>query len=1003
MAGSSQQLLAGNFSVFPPQAAQLDLDQEQSIPFNFKITDVRDISKRGAGHTFEWELPGTEINNQFFGGLHDINADFSQFNPNIRTQCKYILDGDEILNGYLQLKSIFRNHAGNIRYKVTLYDLTSDFFQRIRGKFLKDLDISKLNHILNIDNVKNSWDTDWDKNHLGVSGAADGDNGGYFYPLLNDDNYIQPRPIEHFQPSIYFKRLLNELVKQAHPNYPAQEYTWSGDLKNDTNFEREGLPYTGDKPTVSEAVANSKKTFVGRGSNIIITAHSFQSGQVSLIVNDIPLDDESTIPFNDDNGLWSGALFTAPATGLYKFDLNIGLDVEVDYAVNTTISGFTPVTKEIVHTCRAAVVVKDLGGNNVNPVTFELFGSHEPYPISFEPGNNAPSISTDQGEFSTYLTDMSAGSKVGAGLNTNLPNATGTLAGAEQDGAIFMQAGWTARLILQVSADAITIQGTNSSGSAGVGINEVRYIVQQGSSFRSQKFKHSYSDGQLLNMADFIDPNLKQKDLLDDLVNRKNCIIYTNPDNENDIVFDFRDEFYDRGPTLDLTQQIDNGTLDEIRPIGELQSEEIVITYKKGDDLYNKDYEQKANGDTYGQQKIQFGNEFVKGTKRIESPFMPTPFIRIPLIILPGTGFPQGYGSFVIVPSIKANEAKTKPRVLYMKKNLLLDDVSIDQDGTVVKFQIEHKDLTGALITETITGYPYAGHYDHPINTTIDINPGSVPFVLAEMPSIAGAPWEPTPNNEYYRRWQNTIEQLAEGRLRKSKAYIKPNQMRFIRNNPNTKIFIENTYYFINKILFEGNQNLRKLATLELITVEGSLNLPLVNNTFNGSYQDEVNTKIPPGNNQNDNPNTKPPIESGNTVGKDNEQINLKGRNNTVGSNTKNVDITGDSNAVQTGAKNVVIQNGNKNYVDANNVTIRNSDNNIVTTDGVTIDGNTIIYNGVAELLFNKVDGGLNELRSPGAISDKNLIGGNEDELADPFAAGNIKKIDSQTGNNKTV
>lgn len=1001
---STQELYAGDYTVFPPEVTLLDLIGDVSIPSEFKVADVRDIEKRGSGFTQEWVLPGTPINNQFFGGLHDINADFTAFNPNVRTQCKFLLDGEEIIDGYLQLKSINRNKNGDITYTVTLFDLTGGFFQSIRGKKVRDIDLTKLDHILNLANVKNSWDTTWDKNHLGVAGAGDGDNGGYFYPLLQDDYAIQPRPIEHFQQSIYYKRVLDEMIKQAHPNYPTEEYTWSGDLFDDVDFEREGLPYNGDSPKVSEAIANSKTMFVGRGSDILMKTHMNADGSLGDTTVAIALDDEATAPFDDSNNLWDGSEFVAPSTGLYKFAINFGIDVEVDYLANSGAAGYDPVDREIKHRSILNVEVRDGGGNLVNPNIFNFFGFHAPYGMTFEPGNNVPSLGAELNRYSSKLTDMSTGAHTDT-LSIGLPNASDEVPGIEEAGSIYMQAGWTVKLSLFMSADTVKKWGTTTFGGIGTGmrVTEVRYKIKEGSSFKSHKFQNSYADGELLNTSDFIDKNLTQRNLLADLVARKNCIIYTNPANENDIKFDYRDEFFSRGITIDMTELIEEAVEDKITMIGELQNEEIILSYKKSGDIYNKEYIEKSDGDIYGQQRVIFGNEFVKGVKRIESPFEPTPFVRIGLGII--NVFPTpNHESTALVPAIKVNAPKIGPRVLHMKKGLLTDDVSVAQDGTVVKFQIQYKDVNGALQIDEITGYPYAGHYDHPINPTLDINFGVLPFVLAEMPLNAGNQWQPTPNTESARRWTNTLEQIAEGRMRTSKVRIVPSLMHLIRNNPNANVFIENTYYYINKVLFEANQNLTKLAVIELITVEDSLKLPLDTPNFGGTFQDFKGDDHNSGTNPNDNPNTKPEVFRGNTTGKNNKRLEVKGAGNIVGSDTEGTKISGDGNFINSGTKNAVIENGNNNQIYADNVTIKNADNLVVTTDGVSIDGNTITLDGKTEILFNKIDGGQNELRNENATSEINKVEGAVDGLSDPFNTNSIfNKIDSDTGITKEI
>ena len=102
-----QKLIAGT--------TQLDLIGNISIPLDFKIAEIRDILKRDGNTSKRIKLPGTKTNNKFFGRTFDITADYSQFNPNIKTTCKFILDGDEMINGFLQLEKIDANDKGDVQ------------------------------------------------------------------------------------------------------------------------------------------------------------------------------------------------------------------------------------------------------------------------------------------------------------------------------------------------------------------------------------------------------------------------------------------------------------------------------------------------------------------------------------------------------------------------------------------------------------------------------------------------------------------------------------------------------------------------------------------------------------------------------------------------------------------------------------------------------------------------------------------------------------------------
>ena len=192
-----------------------------------------------------------------------------------------------------------------------------------------------------------------------------------------------------------------------------------------------------------------------------------------------------------------------------------------------------------------------------------------------------------------------------------------------------------------------------------------------------------------------------------DIIARYNCFVYQNPEDENDIVFNIRDEFYNSGTVLDWTNKKDYNTKDKIKLISELQSEEMILTYSAAEDDTNKGYTDTiGDKNIYGQFEYHFGSEFVKGKKMIKSPFVPTP-----LLWHPQNG--------AIVPAINSIQPVKGMRLLYKG--------GVIEVGTV-SWNWQYRTTANALTTATQSGYPYAGHYDNPKNPTIDINFGILPF-----------------------------------------------------------------------------------------------------------------------------------------------------------------------------------------------------------------------------------------------------------------------------------
>lgn len=986
MSESRQQLIVGNFEPTPPLVTRLDMREDLSFPIKFKVSEIRDLKKRQGAHSPQAiTLPGTEVNNRFFGGLYDIGADFTIFNPNQKVDCKLIIDGQEEINGFLQLKEVRTNRHGDTVYDITVFDQVSSFYRQIKDKKVIDIDFSDLDHTLNLTSLQSSWSGTWDVE-------------GFFYPYMKDVDTSGVRKIEKFQPAIYEKLILDRMIEQAHPDYPLRSFTWSGTLKANSTFEREIIPYSGDKPTVDEATANSKFFYAGLTLSTLISDlnPAPSSGIMSSFSthSPLPFDDETTAPFDDSNNIYAGNIMTAPIDGIYKFDCNLGIGATVDY----TTSGSDDKPSELRFSLIGGLEIRDGVGNLVNPITLSNQGINKPYEIYSQPGDNEHSTLQQGSVFSVKMTTTSDGSHTLATVAA-LPNVTGDFQGEEEGGGIFMLSGWTARINFRYQTT-----GHRFIGETGINpnltIDRIRIFLRAGSTFRSQKIQSGYVANQTIEMNNLIDANLKQKDILEDIIARYNCYIYTNPDDENDIVFDMRDDFYASGPVLDWTNKRTNKNQEKIVMIGELQNAEFFFSYKKASDAINKTYSDLTNQEIYGQFKFLFSNEFVKGQKKVQTPFEPTPFVRQVLDIV---GTSPNY-SEAIVPAINVTEPKTGFRVLYARQNLLTDDVSVDQDGSeVVKWILKSKSPTTGLTTLTdIVGYPYAGHYDHPINPTVSLNFGNPKVVLAEMPTSLAGTWTPTANTLFQLNWRNTMQQIARGQMLIDEFDLTPEDISRIRRNPNAKIFVENQYYFINQVIFEGNQNLTKLARVELITVEGDINLPSGAIGFNGSFSDSpIDAKNPPDKDEGSSNNSAELI--GNTAGRNTQNNSTRGQGNNTGSGTKNVTIIGNNNTVDSNFENVVIENGDNNYVKASNVTIKNRSGITVETEGIKIDGNSITINGKTATLFNKVDGGFNVLRNPFSKFNENLIEGGKNQVQDPFSETVINKIDSDDGINNII
>ena len=148
---------------------------EVSIKANYSAVEIQDVTKRKAESTQTFSLPFTENNNLVFGHFYNINASTGAFDVNVRMPAVILVDGIEVLEGYLQLMKV--NNSTEV-YDVTVYGQLGNIIKSIEGKKLNDIDFSEFNHVFNRANIYNSWN-----NAIEYTDSSTGDE--ILYPIID--------------------------------------------------------------------------------------------------------------------------------------------------------------------------------------------------------------------------------------------------------------------------------------------------------------------------------------------------------------------------------------------------------------------------------------------------------------------------------------------------------------------------------------------------------------------------------------------------------------------------------------------------------------------------------------------------------------------------------------------------------------------------------------------------------------------------------------------------
>lgn len=936
-------------------SAFLDIDTNIGFGVTYEIDDIRTPEKKNSNHSKNIILLGTKSNNVLMGHLYDINTDFTYFNPNIKVNAQIIIDSSVVIKGYMQLKGVDVNkntdlQGNKIQYKVIINSESIDLFSAIKDTDLSVLDFSEFDHTLTVSAVTHSWT------------ANTTFESGYVYPSL--DNGETDYKTQHFFPAIYEKAYLIEMAK-------VQGFSIGGSFMDNTFFDKEIIPYAGDIPTLSDTERLTREFRAGLSADTEIRNFETTATVIS-VPSVITLEDIVTDPFFDNSdgfivseviGNTAGSKWEVNKTGKYNFKGEMLFDLEISSkGVNAFLNTFkAPLNSSPIGNSQFANIGLELEIVLRQDGTNAIIQQKQSLPIDM-PRNTSGGFAFNAGNghtrtFSVPIAFNFANLQLNQNKKLWLKLNLRTII-TETDNNFFYST------VKGDFANRLPIEYT-------ITLNE-DFNTDIKSNWRNETLKaQTVVDGSFIELNNYIPKNIKQKDVLLDVIKRYNLFVSTDSKDPKKILLDTRDDFYNSGVILNWTDKKDFGTPDKIQFLSELQNKEILFSFKpdasaqSANMKWNDNYTKSTEGDIFGQKLIAYSNEFVSGRKKIESPFSPT-IIK----------FDEFNG--LLVPAIDAIEPKTKPRVLFYGGVL----PSQDENGIASTYNFNYVDEDGIDQTLVLSGYAYAGHYDNPINPTYDINFGENPFLYYTQLENR------TTNNAFNRNWRNYTEQVAEGKLVTSKFNLNEVDISFLKDNMNAKIFVKDAYFNINRIIDFDPTN-SELTEVELIKIIDGVAFEtedeqVIFSYTNADIKDIVTTGGAGGTiagaNNNNSIYTKDVVGAGadNTVSVNANNVLFIGESNTFGNDTENVFVLGGSNnTVLGGVK-------NSGVIGANEKTI--STDNTIWIDGM------LIKNGQIQSSVNLIEGGFNSTRTLFPDNLPNLIEGGFNELRNPYVS-NLENI----------
>lgn len=893
------------------------LSEDIPVPITFSIASIQDISQKNATFSKTISIPATKNNNKIFGHIFRINLTDFTYDINHKQQVKLVTNGTTLLaKAYLQLVNIRKVSNSSpqgdelMYYDCLLIDEKINLYDKLEGKLLEELVFTQ-NHVYNDNNILNSTGTTWQNE--------------YAYPM-----YYGPSPLyyqtQDFLPSLFVRSYLEKIAI-------ANDIQWSG-FFNEEPVTKLLIPYNGDVPKIDQDTANSRMfqasvsggttsyeaTRTANSNNYtsdtlstadwyyVANAGSFPPSLFSGFGRTVQYNNDSTGSNFDSGSTYNTTLyrFTSPANGTYDFQVAFrGLFTwkpTVDgwlYEDSTdpANSGGTAMPfKVILVKNRAAVSTPaQLGTNQVG-----FF--HDTETVKIPQRANITTSGPDVIGGNTYLKVFD--------FDKTFTN-------------IYLGAGETLEVLFFTDANRLLNATTywDSSAHVGQATNDDNIEIFIGfewqsntgviNRFRNYPYVNGLQSGDGIILNNFIPKQIKQKDFFASIVQMFNLFIEEDEDVENKFIVKSRPQFYSGNTFEDWTDLFAEDRENTLSFLSELQNKKLSFSYTPDKDPYNTNYSNNT-GLVYGQTIVEFDNDFLQGERKIQPIFSPTPI--------------QYNGFGLLVSAIDSAAPKNNIRIVY--------DGGVTTGGTW-----NFKGDFG--VTQQITGYRVATHFDNPYDPTLDLNWEENDFYYYQLDQT-------TTNNLYQTYWYNYVDQIANGKM--LTGYFDLNEKIIQNLNFASKIWVKDSYYYINKII-DYNATNPQLTKVELIKIdEGLSNYPRRNGkpVFpNGEQVRDIFKPSGPtgggssGGVATGNAGTLIDYKGRNQVDSDNTLVVL-GERNVVGQDVSGVIIQGDDNTVTAGAKNaLVVGNNNNIYFGAENVNIIGGSGNTVydTVSGVTIIG----------------------------------------------------------------
>lgn len=757
----------------------LDTYGSDSLSFNYSIKDILDITTRTNGYSKTISLPGTPTNNEFFAFIYDVNIDNITFNPLKRIQVTVSIDGNIIINGYMQLLNI-QNINGNISYDVTIFGTLKNLITSFGDNVLTSLSLKEYNHTRNQTTIKNSWEYKVPVNGTITNFGKAGD--GFVYPYIINGNSQDIKDnlyVYDLNPAIYARTIMQKLISYG-------GYSYTSNFLDSDYYRNIIIPYVGDAIQMTVENKDERIVCVGIVENVYpeygdATQYTYNGSDWihnSDIQNYIGLSRESgtvtengsDLTFRDDLNQYNTSLsvLTIAKTGRYdvSFYGNAFLQVKNDATAEIEFKGGS-----LSYAARM-ILVKANGSTQILDDT----GA-----VNFQPNSNNYKQSPYIYEDTAYIIELlgqnvllEVGDRIVIGLDTVHPK----------------NVNWKGINDKMIATRLLWKRS----------YNDIYTKLQLKSSVNE-----SYGNDSI-DMAQILNGTMKMKDFFLDQCKMFNLVVMDDPNKANNLLIEPEEDFYiTKQKVKDWEDKLDYDNIVKITPMSEVNAKSFKFTYAEDDDYFNKAYTDETKR-VFGDFEVEIDNDFSDSKQTIQLGFACTPCGNLDI----SEG--NRYAPFFINNDIKdgLKSKKVKPRILFYNGLKALESNK----------HIALKDYPAATTSSSLTKLPMCSMWDDIFNPINSLEFGRLSKVYFENKGIS-------PNQNLFEKfYKSSLLNITDlnAKLFEGKFVLTPKDI--AEFDFRDIILLQGSYWRVNEIKdynpIEGNELttviLYKIMNLDILS-----------------------------------------------------------------------------------------------------------------------------------------------------------------------------------------